>query len=108
VITTPDEQTGKVETVVGMKMGKQNAHGAGIGVTLQRAEHTATEVDGQRRSVRSRYQVARSRRIWPGDATGTAQYGDSHAHQLAMPDKRVTKTSRHFAPRFMMWSFCEP
>ena len=97
MVAAPYEESRQIQTVVGVQVGKQYADGAGVGVPLQRAEHAPTEVDGEWRGMRCRHQVTRSRRIWPGDTTGTAQYGDSHAHKLAMPDERVTKTSPHLA-----------
>ena len=80
MVAAPHEPTRQVQAVVCVEMREQNIDGARIGVTLKGTEHATAEVDGERRSVRGRYQVPRSRRIWPGDATGTAQYGDSHSH----------------------------
>ena len=45
MVAAPDEQAGQIEAVVGVQMRQQHAHGAGIGVPLQRAEHAAAEVD---------------------------------------------------------------
>lgn len=61
VIATPDEQAGHVETVVRMKVRKQDRHLARIGVSLQRPKNSRAEVDHERRSSRCREQVSRSR-----------------------------------------------
>ncbi len=51
VVAPPHEQAGQVEAVVGMQVREQHVHRVGIGVTLQRAEHSAPEIDDQRRRV---------------------------------------------------------
>jgi hypothetical protein len=98
MVAAPDEQPGQIQAVVSVQMREKDAHGSGVGVPLQRSKHSATEVDGEWWGVRRGDEVPRSRRIRSGDATGTPQYGDSHAHQLAMPDHRTTKTWAQLVP----------
>jgi hypothetical protein len=47
---------------------------------LQGTKHSAAEVDHQRWCIGCGHQIARGWRIWPDDAAGTSEYGDSHAH----------------------------
>ena len=45
VVAPPHEQAGQIEAVVGVQMRQQHVHRVGVGVALQRAEHTTTEVE---------------------------------------------------------------
>ena len=80
VIAPPHEQAGQIQAVVGVQMREQDMHGVGVGVALQRAKHSAAEIDDQRRGVRGGEQVARRWRIRPDNTAGATEYGDSHAH----------------------------
>jgi hypothetical protein len=66
--------------MIGMQMREQYMHRVGVGMALQRAKDSATEIDGQRRRVRGRQQIARGWRIRPDNTAGATEYGDSHAH----------------------------
>ncbi len=80
VIAPPHEQAGQVQAVVGMQMREQHMHRVGVGMALQRAEHSAAEVDDQRRRVGRGQQIAGRWRIRPDNTAGATEYGDSHAH----------------------------
>ena len=80
MVAPPDEQTGKVQTVIGVEVGQQHAHGTGIGMPLKCTKHAAAEVDDQWRRIRRGDQITRSWRIRPDDTAGATQYGYSHAH----------------------------
>jgi hypothetical protein len=66
--------------VVGVQVRQQHLDVVGIGVSLQRAEHAAAEVDHQWRGVGRGEEISGRRRIRPGNATGATEHGDSHAH----------------------------
>ena len=80
VIAPPHEQAGQVEAVVGVQVREQDMHRVGVGMALQRAQHSAAEIDDQRRRVRCGQQITRRWRIRPDNTAGATEYGDSHAH----------------------------
>jgi hypothetical protein len=49
-------------------------------VALERAEHAAAEVDGERRGVGCGQQITGRWRIRPDNTAGATENGDSHAH----------------------------
>jgi hypothetical protein len=82
--------------MVGVQMGKQHLHVAGICMPLQRAQHAPAEVENQRRSVRRSEQITRRGRIRTHYAAGAAEDGYSHGHYCAMPNTSLPKTSPHW------------
>jgi hypothetical protein len=80
VITPPDEEAGKIEAMVRVEVRKEDADRPWVGMPLQGTKHSAAEVDHQRWCIGCGHQIARGWRIWPDDAAGTSEYGDSHAH----------------------------
>ena len=80
MVAAPDEQPGQVEAMVGVQVRQQDVYRVGVGMTLQRAEHAAAEIDRKRRGVRRAQQVPGRWRIWPDNTAGATEYGDSHAH----------------------------
>ena len=66
--------------MVGVQVRQQDMHRVGVGVALQRAEHTAAEIDDQRRRVGCGQEVPGRWRIRPDNTAGATEYGDSHAH----------------------------
>ena len=63
-----------------MQMRQQHMHRVGVGVALQCAEHSATEIEDQRRRVGCAQEVPGRWRIGPDNTAGATEYGDSHAH----------------------------
>jgi hypothetical protein len=80
VVTTPHEQTGKVQAMVGVQMRKQHMHRVGVCMALQRTENSAAEIDNKRRRVGCSQQIPGRWRIRPDNTAGATEYGDSHTH----------------------------
>jgi hypothetical protein len=80
MVPAPNEQPGQIKTVVGMKVGEKNVNRVGVGMALQRSEHSTAEVDRKRRGVWCGQEVSGRWRIGPDNAAGATENGDSHAH----------------------------
>ncbi len=78
MVTTPDEQAGKVEAMVGVKMRQQNMHRVGVCMALQRTKHSAAEIDDKGGRVGCAQQIPGRWRIRPDNTAGATEYGDSH------------------------------
>src|SRR6516225_1923576 len=93
MVAAPHEQARQIEAMVGVQMRQQHVDRTGVGVPLQRTQHTATEVDYQRRGIRRPKQIARCGRIRTDHTARAAEHGYSHGHYCAMPNSTMEKTS---------------